>query len=330
MPEPGRRITISASQMDAMGCRLHWFWSYPRGYRPKKRNVNLLMGDGIHQALEVYYDPKRRWDPVEHFIKWADAEIEKLDISWDDEVKKVEDIKTLGVEMLKNYLKFWQGREDFEVLATEHQLERRLVHPQTGEVSPYFLVARLDGLVRDLTTGKLFSLEHKTYQRSNADHLESHDHQITCQVALGQNLAESLGLHEEVVGVIYNGLRKAWDTPRTKTPLFERRKIFRTQTEVDVLLHRAFWMAHEFNKPDVPIYPQPNPMRCGGCDFKDPCKQYQTGGDYKFILDELYVSRAQQQATKKKAKADGKQDGSSKRPQRATRPKRAKVQAGAS
>ena len=289
MPRP---ITISPSQLTSMGCRLRWFWDYKKGYRARQPNINLWFGIGIHEALEAYYDPKRQEDPVEAFLAWADKEIDQADPIWVDAAQEMLQHRELGRAMLKGYLEEYDGKDDFDVIEVEKTIQARLLDPQTGDPSPYTLTARLDGLVRDHKTGRLFSLEHKTYRNTTSEKFLNIDHQMTAQVALGQHLAGTMGLDEEVVGVLYNGLRKAQPGPRaSKVPFFHREKFFRTERQIDVFLHRAFWQIHEFSQPDFPIYPQPDAQRCGWCDFAEPCHAYQTGGDYQVILDETFRSR---------------------------------------
>jgi hypothetical protein len=300
MPEhhPPRDITISASQLDSMSCRLQWHWSYRKGYRARRRNANLLLGDGVHQALEAYY--RDGLHPVDVFVEWAEAqqeELEELSPGYRAEaLLSLEQAAQLGIAMLTNYLEHYK-EESFDVLAVERTVKVPLPAPD-GSDSPYHLVVRLDTLVRDHRSARLFSLEHKTYKRApDLDQLER-DHQFSAQVWAGNFLARELGYDEDLVGVIYNGLRKAERGPRTTAPLFQRHLLFRTEHSVEVFLHRAYWQAHEMNQPKVPIYPQPNPMKCSWCDFADPCKEYISGGDYKSILDVNFTSREQRGSTR--------------------------------
>lgn len=285
-----RQITISPSQLDAMSCRLAWHWGYKRGFRAKKRNINLALGDGIHQSLEAYYGESRN-DPVEFFTAWADAEILRMNPQWTDEITEMGEARDLGIGMLTGYVEYAKEHDNFEVITTEHTLRRMLPIPGQGGDSPYQLVVRLDALIRDGPSGKLFSLEHKTFTRFDRSHLDR-DHQITAQVWAGESLALELGLDEPVIGVLYNGLRKQLPGSRTRNALFERHKIFRSDQQVKIFLHRAYWQAYDVNQPEAPIYPQPNPIRCGQCDFKTPCLAYTKGEDYMSVLDELYDHRA--------------------------------------
>jgi len=201
-----RRLTMSPTQMRDAECHLSWHWGYQMGYRPVRRSEALEFGIGIHEALDQYYGSGA--DPVEVFRSWADRRIDAMEggrLIGDDLDKLIEQ-RDLGVGMLTGYLDTYAENDDFEVIATEHTLRRVIPTPGGGNAR-CDLVVRLDGLVRDLRTAQVFSLEHKTFDRWEEGSLER-DIQFTAQVWVGQNLAKTLGLTDPVVGVLYNGLRK--------------------------------------------------------------------------------------------------------------------------
>lgn len=277
---------MSASQLGSLECRLLWYWSYPMGYKPIRKNINLELGSGIHIALDEYYGSGK--DPVSVFSDWADDRVKAIGSEWEDDQNNLLEAKDLGIAMLEGYLAEYEGEDRFDVLATEHTLKRPIPTPE-GNPSKCLMVARLDGLVRDWDTGKLFAMEHKTYKRLNESWLDL-DHQMTIQVWLGQYLAKTLGIEEEVAGVLYNGLRKQKPGPRVSVPLFMRQKVYRNANQIDVALTRAYWKYRETNR-DMAIFPEPNPVRCGWCDFREPCTELQMGGDYEFLLGEFFTKR---------------------------------------
>lgn len=297
-----RQPTTSPSQLDALSCRLAWFWGYKRGYRALRGNKNLLFGDAIHQALEAYYG--KTGDPLKVFRRFWRKQIREVNPEWIEYIVELQKLEPLGKAMLEGYIEKYEGKEGFDIvevdgkLITEHTLRKELVDPTTGEISPYALVSRLDGLVRDKKTGMLFTLEHKTYGRFTPEHLD-YDHQVTSQVWLGQDLVTSLGIKEKVAGVIYNGLRKQMPTKRTTTPLFNRRTLYRNDDQIRVFLHRAFHSAREANAKDFAIYPSPNQVKCGYCDFRIPCLAYQEGKGYGAILRAEFTSRAERDSSRK-------------------------------
>lgn len=286
-----RDVTISPSQISAMDCRLRWHWQYRKGLRRLGVTPALDLGTGIHHALEAHYG--RGEDPARAFDEWATKRTAEIDPSWTSDLKAMMDIRELGLAMINGYVEHYGSNpeaEGFEVLATEKTLSQALVNPLTKEQSPYLLVARLDGLVRDLETGRLFSLEHKTYSRLDTKQFPK-DIQFTAQVALGQNLADEMGIDDEVVGVIYNGLRKQAPGPRVKAALYHRERIYRNQRQIDVFLHHAYHKAQEFYGGELVLYPEPDFFKCQRCEFVEPCNAYMIGDDYRHLLRTSYVGR---------------------------------------
>ena len=276
---------VSASQLDAMGCRQKWFWGYPEGYRPIKAAIPLELGSAVHEALEYHYEGDRT-GTLEFYKNWVINRTDQLGYEADEKFTTAMD---LGEAMLTGYVEEYATKDNFEVIATESTLRQHLPTPNGGR-SRYTLTARLDGLVRDLEDGKLYSLEHKTYGRLDARAMEMNQ-QFTAQIWLGRFMADKLGLDEHVYGVIYNGLRKQAPGPRVKSPLFHRETLYRTESEINTLLHRAYWACREFSKKDLAIYPQPTPLGCAMCDFRDVCLEKQRGGDWQFLLDTNYTKR---------------------------------------
>jgi hypothetical protein len=235
---------------------------------------------------------------VESFRNWIEERTAQINPEWTDDLNAMVEIATLGEDMLRGYAEHYKDDKSFEVIATEHQISSRIPIPDgDGALSRYTLTARLDGIVRDAETGRLFSLEHKTYSKSSVGHFDL-DHQFTAQVWLGGFLAESLDVDNEVIGVIYNGLRKQASSARVTSPLFMRQKIFRTPAQIDAMLHRAYWQCREMSSKNLPIYPQPNMIRCSGCVFKEVCMEYQRGGDWEFLLEESFISRDEREEEK--------------------------------
>jgi hypothetical protein len=70
-------VPIHASDVSAYKrCRRYWNWSSPTRSNLRRRveihgvKMELWFGNGIHYALEMYYDPLLQRDPVEAFIQW--------------------------------------------------------------------------------------------------------------------------------------------------------------------------------------------------------------------------------------------------------------------
>lgn len=289
--------TISPSQMHAMACRQRHFWQYSEGYKPKFSGINLELGDGIHAALEAFYkskiditSSKNEPDIISYFLKYMDDKFKMADLKFDDDIAKFKEGVELGKVMLKGYLEEYDhGRKDeFDVIYTEKTLSRPLPIPNSSRNAKCNVVVRLDGLVRDHKTKKLFSLEHKTYSAYDEIGMER-DPQFTAQVWVGQSLAKQIGLNESVVGVIYNGLRKQRPSKKITAPLFRRTTIYRNENQIKSFLYAAYWLYRESLKWKV--FPQPSTRECAICDFQKPCLELIRGGDYQYLLNENYLKR---------------------------------------
>lgn len=277
-------IKISPSQLDRFGCRLAWHWG--RLYTPLKVAPPLQFGTGIHYALEGWY--RSGTDPVALFTEWIDGEIKNISPEWEDDFERLYNDRTLGIAMLEGYLKEYQGKENFHVLATERTIERRLPNLGGSEKLDCYVTGILDAIVRDRDNGNLYVLEHKTFTQFNLGQL-FRDHQFVAEFWLAQKLLKKM--KSPLVGVIYNGLRKQIPSKRTKLKFFERHVIGINQSQVQWFLKRTYEMYRIISDRNLAIYPEPGQVKCNWCEFSDVCAEFMRGGDYKFILDNLFIKR---------------------------------------
>jgi len=294
--------TLSYSQINSFKCRLQWFWAYEEGYKPRQKTIALELGIAIHKALEQYYknlsnnveqayNEKTVIEDFRNYMVQLYKQIQASPTMYVNSLEDVEDAAKLGMEMLKNYFNEYRDKDDFIFLKdkngkiiSEHNLTRKLPGVKCT------IVARIDGLVRDNINKKIFVLENKTFKRFEEDALRR-DEQFTIQVWIGEQLIESLGISEKVEGVIYNGLRKVFNTPRLKKPLFERHRVFRNDVQINYFLLNALNTFKTITKKKLDIYPQPDQIRCNVCNYKEPCLELLRGGDYEFILKNLFDKR---------------------------------------
>lgn len=274
-----RKYTIHPTTLDRLStCRLQWYWS--RNYQSRRGATALELGSAVHYALEQYY--KTGENPVQAFREYAKRSPSKLETTAVD----------LGITMMKNYVAAYQG-EKLTTMATELEISRRVPIP-SNEYSPkpnsghIFLAARVDAIVKDRVTGRLFAMEHKTFETFYSLQLET-SHQFVAETWLADGWAKKY-LGDRVVGLIYNGLRKK-ATPGPTTKLFERHALYVNETQIDTLLHRVYWEVLEASDPKFKIFPQPGVMKCNLCEFRGPCIEYMRGGDSSFMLENLYDSR---------------------------------------
>lgn len=132
-------IPIHSSDVAAFkSCRRKWDWSSPTRKNLRRRvdiygvNIPLWFGTGIHYALENYYDPLLKRDPVESFLTWYQYQIDGGIVSeeWLDRTydlhPRLSDKHVLGesalwrIAGLKEILPAWEVHEE------EFELHREL------------------------------------------------------------------------------------------------------------------------------------------------------------------------------------------------------------
>lgn len=141
-------------------CRQKWYWSYVKQADARATKGALTFGTMIHGALELWYPPglKRGIHPAETFRKLWAKHGQAFD-QWDDEDNRIK-AEDLGIAMCEGYVERWAEDDKFiEIIAPEENFEidvyRRGKYLCT-------VVGRFDALFRDLRTGRLRILEHKT------------------------------------------------------------------------------------------------------------------------------------------------------------------------
>ncbi len=280
---------ISPSALAAFsGCKQQWKWAYAEGYQSMGRNFALDVGSGVHVGLAAFY--RDGIEPQEAFGGWVDEQVEKttqfMDVGGEDigkalqsDLEQLEDVRELGVGMLKEYMRWFHG-DSLEVLAVEQRLERPI--PGTDWTLP----AIIDAVVRNHAKGgRVYVLEHKTFSRFEEWFLYK-DQQFVAEAWVAETLVED----ERIAGVIYNGLRK--NLPgTTKSNLFERRFIPVNRAQIAFLLKRARGMHKELTAGKISIYPEPSIATCRFCRFKDPCDMLLRGDDYEEYLKLMYTKR---------------------------------------
>lgn len=273
---------IHPTTLDKLACRLQYHWS--RNYKPIRSAPALEFGIAIHHALEIHYG--QGLDPIKEFRAYVGKNFASTGLG--------EPERELGSAMLANYVNQYR-RENFTVISTEQEIARRVPvakddpHPAPW-VKDFYVAARIDAIVYDKALGKTFVLEHKTFEKFYPQFLQL-SHQFVIEKYVADGYLKKIK-HPSVAGVIYNGLRKRGTPSKSKTTkLFERHVIYVTDKQVEIMLHRVYWKLMETSSKFFPVYPEPSQMTCQFCEFKQPCIEYQRGGDWKFFFDNLYQER---------------------------------------
>lgn len=254
-------------------CPQRWWWAWRDGLQPKETPKALWFGSAIHEALAHYYKPGKKRASLKSTLKkfsdYADMEAEyiRTEVGALDEDVWV-DARTLGEEMLKNYVANYQGDEHWDVLATEqpfhlrvpfvgsHTVMTPLIERILEQYGDYFILdGTFDGVYRDERDGRIKLMEHKTAGSISTRHLPM-DNQAGTYWLVAQTVGREkgwMGPKETIKEITYNFLRKAVpdDRPRDKHGYATNKP---TKNAYINALEAA---GHEFptNKRGTPQYP---------------------------------------------------------------------------
>jgi hypothetical protein len=183
-----------------------------------------------------------------------------------------------AMELVKSYFEHYGTDhplgEDFQYVATEITSEVNI--PRTKNQ----LIFTIDGIARQVSTGKLWVVEHKTFsQKPNIDKLST-DWQMSAYL-WG---AEMLFPDDVFEGVIYDGISKkpgAWEKFVRHFIRMPRQILLQTeQTLISV--------SREMADPGVSIYPNFPWLGCFDCGVRDICKAMSFGEDVEWLLKTYY------------------------------------------
>jgi hypothetical protein len=210
-------------------CPWAWYMAYRMGYSPKAIQADAAwFGIGVHEALAQWYKKGKRRGihPAEFFDDWVGDEIGFAKTWLDDEFEEAVwyDARDLGVAMLEAYVERYGKDPQWHILSTEQPFQITIT--DHGEPVAIFK-SRWDGVARDLATGKIILLEHKTASQIVTAHLENDD-QGGSYFAVAGHLLRKAGVlkrGEEIEMIVYNFLRKSKpdERPRDEDGLYHNK-----------------------------------------------------------------------------------------------------------
>lgn len=211
-------------------CVQQWYWTTVEGLTPLRAKNPLWFGSAVHEGLAAWYLPglKRGPHPTETFLKTLEGNRSML-ITNEDEEQQYTDARQLGEAMLNGYVDLYGKDDSWEVVSTEQVFRANLPRPAQrvfGQELPELrnwlrYVGIWDGVYRDLRTGEIWLMEHKTAASIRIDHLPLDD-QAGSYWAFATLILRRMGVlgpKEEIAGIMYNFLRKALPDDRPHSEL---------------------------------------------------------------------------------------------------------------
>ena len=179
-----KTISPSALQIYAE-CPRRYSYRYVHGREPISTAPSLSFGRVMHSALEVFWR-----DGKEHVPGWLKENAVQLE-------------ETQAAKLVAMLTYYDPPSGDYEVVSVEQAFERPIIHPsrRTGLVSMQ-LGGRTDAVVRKLSDGSLWVLEHK----STSDDIQGFG-PYWQRLAIDRQ-SSIYAMASGAVGVLYDVLRK--------------------------------------------------------------------------------------------------------------------------
>lgn len=207
----GARILTNSRLAALRTCQRLHYYRYAQGYRPVERAGALRFGSLIHDAWEA-------WSRAERGDAQLASALGAIAVAAAPDPFDAVRARVL----IGGYHARWVD-EDLEWLAVEQPFRVALRNPETGRASRLWEVAgKMDGVVRDRTTGYVYVVERKTagvdigvgsryWARLTLD----------SQVSIYLDAARECGY--DARGVLYDVIGKPKLDPFTATPVEERK-----------------------------------------------------------------------------------------------------------
>lgn len=305
-------VIVSYSELDTYRqCPLKHFLAYAQRYtKPPKPDSALAKGSLYHAVMEMHYKAIMKAQhkypagriPVDKESRLLDKITQKVDEYLRDEQtgEFYSDQHALISWMYEGYVEQYGIDRQWKIMAVEHQIVTPLRDEQ-GNRSRYHLKAKIDLLVMERATGKLWVIDHK----SGANLPSQMDLEIDDQFGLYCWAMNQMG--RPVAGAIHSANRTTRNQadypdytgksrPQTLEQRMKRTYLARSDKELKNIAFDAYEAAKAAHPPkgqQRARYSSPDPRQCGWkCDFKEAhilmrkgVKAHQAMSDYGFRID---------------------------------------------
>jgi hypothetical protein len=181
-------------------CQRKEFFRYTLGIQTPQTPA-MAFGTYAHRALEAWY---RAWQLGLPNLRFVDAS------EYIDSIEDIDEIDRIRLRVIVAAYDARWGGEDWEVLGVEVEFRYYLGDIQIG--------GKIDALIRERATGKVFVVEHKTSSADTSPGAPYWDRLcIDTQVSVYIDGA-AFGLDYEIAGCIYDVLKRPQHELRLATP----------------------------------------------------------------------------------------------------------------
>ena len=193
-------------------CPQKWHWSIVEGLKPLRAKTPLWFGSAWHEGMAAWYlkGLERGPHPAETFSATLAGDRKFLVANEEDELV-YEDARAMGIEMAERYVETYGIDETWEVIAIEQPFQVWIPHPSLPKKRWLRYVGTWDGVIRDLLTGEVWLIEHKTAASLGTAHLPLDDQAGSYWMVANSKLRQMgvLKPGESIAGIRYSFARKA-------------------------------------------------------------------------------------------------------------------------
>lgn len=284
------KIVVSYSELDTYRqCPLKHHWAYKeRWRRPVEETSALAKGSLWHLVLEEHYGVLAKGGSVDESINAVQH------LLMDTKTGQQTETQELIQWMYEGYVAKWGADDEWEIVGIEEAFELPLRDPE-GNTTPYFIKGKIDLVVKDRNTGKLWVVDHK----SGANLPSTMDLEIDDQFGLYSWAMKQQGT--PVIGAIHNAARTTRNQadlpnytgksqPQSLDQRHLRTYLNRSETELESIALDAWAVAANAYPTGeaTPLYSAPDPRQCGWkCDFKEVHLLSRKGRDPHLALSEM-------------------------------------------
>jgi hypothetical protein len=320
----GVRLVSNSEVQTFKDCPRRWWLAWHRGLKPRRRAVTGAASTGtrIHVALAALYSPHgvtsnatrallhaQRVDQLEidtqlsaaQFSEHGEAETPRLSEEYDKLLKAFD----LEHAMLEGYVE-WLAEtgidQSLEVISVEQRVEAEFCDEETAFKrawsNPVKLIAKLDARVRNVLTGAIKFIDHKSVG-SLHDPMLGLNQQMRHYHVIDDLLTEPGQPRAE--GALYNMLRKIKRTRAARPPFFARIPIDHNRYElishtaqlvgaIDRLNDATQLMNYRPELHQEVAPPRPSRDCVWKCEFFKVCRMFDDGSRVEAAIEEHYVA----------------------------------------
>lgn len=320
----GVRLVSNSEIQTHKDCPRKWWLAWHRGLKPRRRAVTGAASTGtrIHVALAALYSPggvtadatralidAQRADQLEidrqlsaaQFSEHGDEEISRLNGDYDKLLKAFD----LEHAMLEGYVE-WLAEtgvdQHLEVISVEQRVEAEFCDEETASkrawLNPVKLIAKLDARVRNVLTGAVKFIDHKSVG-SIYDPVLGLNQQMRHYHVIDDLLTEPGQPRAE--GALYNMLRKVKRGRAAKPPFYARVPIDHNRYElinhsaqlvgaIDRLNDATQLMNDRPEMHQAVVPPRPSRDCVWKCEFFKICRMFDDGSRVEAAIEEHYVA----------------------------------------